>query len=328
MRGILFTGLVRAGALGMAAALAACADSDDSAGLQLHDGPVPLAAKADVVRELRIVNYFVTYGDGEAQPGAPFSTAKRGTGREIRPKAMDAKAAAQCESGSGNYVDGTKHRDFELFAVSAEVDYTAGTLSDCRRTDVPGVDSVTYDGFSEQGASPSGEYHYMIAGDGRTPAVVTVEQDGAVFHQGVLGLVESRSTSALYEERQILRYNFDHDLGSAIVGEFGRADTPFIETDGGGRYTVRGHYRYRSTECEGGSVSIATDSPVIIQQGYPSGGTLRFTSGAGGATVVIRSDNGATIYFASGMTDSISGAEMRQIYDDFETECVLDRFAN
>lgn len=323
-----FARALRAGVWGLSATFVACSGNDGDQGLQLHDGPVPLADKADVVRELRIVNYFVTYGDGEAQPGEPFSTAKRGTGREIRPKAMDAKAAAQCESGSGNYVDGTKQRDFELFAVSAEVDYTAGTLSACRRTDVPGVDSVTYDGFSEQGAAPSGEYDYMIAGDGRTPALVTVEQDGAVFHQGVLGLVESRSTSALYEERQILRYNFDHDLDSAIVGEFGRAGTPFVETDGGGRYTVRGPYRYRSTECEGGSVSIATDSPVFIQQGYPSGGTLRFTSGTAGATVVIRSDNGATIYFANGMTDSISGAEMRQIYDDFETECVLDRFTD
>lgn len=309
--------------------LGACGGGDDTDGaLRLHDAPVPLIVKADVVRELGIVNYFVTFGDGEARYSDRFDASARSATPKARSEVFQAKAEAQCESGTGTYDQGSRLRAFELFGVSAQVDYSVGRLNNCRRTDTPGVDSITLNGVVEQGETASGEYFYQLAGEGRTPALTTVEQDGAVFRQGVLGLTEVRLTSAVLDERQVTRYTFDHDAGSAIVGEFGVAGEPFVETDGGGRYTVNGPYRYQSTECTGGSVRVATASPVVISQGHPSAGTLRFTSGTASATVVIRSDNGATIYFSDGAIDSISGDEMRRIYDDFETECVLDRFAN
>lgn len=307
--------------------IAGCSGGNSEPGLQLHDAPVPLATKTDVVRELRIVNYFVTYGDGEAQYTPPFGSSKAGLDRSAwLAKARSKAEAVACESGSGSSAEGSKQRTFELYGVSRQVDYTVGTFSACRRTDTPGVDSITFDGVLESGDSTSGDYSYLLAGDGRSPSLMTFQQDGATFHQGVLGLSESRISSTLYEERKRMTFNFDHDGGSVILGEFGHSGEPFVETDGGGRYTVNGPYRYVSTECVGGSVDITTDSPLVVEQGYPRGGALRFSSGVVSATVVVRSDSSATIQFSDGTTGSISGNEMRQIYDDFETECVLNRF--
>ena len=315
---------VAASALSSLLMLTAC--GSDS-GPQLSNAPVPLATKDDAVRELRIVNYFLVYGDGEAQYQSPFPSRKRGDRAPHRFAITPAKAeTVDCESGSGSFVEGSRLRAFEFFGTSVQVDYSIGTFAACRRTDTPGVDAITFDGVFEDGESASGEYSYSLAGDGRNPALMIFEQDGAVFHQGVRGLVEHRSTRALYEERQIAVYTFDHDAGSAIVGEFGRSGEPFVETDGGGRYSADGPYRYGSTECEGGSVRLETVSPMVISRGYPSGGTLRFTSGTASATVVIRSDNGATVTFADGSSASITPAEMRELYDDLDTDCVRPRF--
>lgn len=316
---------VAASALSSLVLLAACGGDSER---QLSDTPVPLVTKSDVVRELRIVNYFLIYGDGEAQYGPSLADGKRRHGPLPRwLTRTPAKAeAANCDSGSGETVEGRKQRSFEFFGVSRQVDYSIGTFAACRRTDVSGVDAVTMDGVLEDGESPSGEYSYLLAGDGRKPALMTFELDGAVFHQGVRGLFEYRSTSTLYEQRQTAVFNFDHDAGSAILGEFGSSGEPFVETDGGGRYTADGPYRYNSTECEGGSVRLETVSPMVISRGYPSGGMLRFTSGTASATVVIRSDNGATVYFADGSSASITPAEMRELYDDLDTDCVRPRF--
>ena len=310
--------------------IVACSSgADDAQNLDLHDDPVSLTSKADLVRELQIVNYFVAYGDGEVQSRSALAKAWRSSSTESKAGGMRLKAeSTNCESGSDHVEEGAKSRTFTHFGVSQQVSYTRNTASNCRRTDVSGVDSITYNGTVEDGQSSSGSYTYTIAGAGSAEAEIAVEQDGALFHQSLLGVFETRLVNSAEEERQTAIYKFDHDGGSAIVGEFGKAGEPFTKTDGNGRFTVSGPYRYTSTECTGGSVLVATDSPVVVTRGYPTSGTLRFASGDDSASVTIASDNSATIRFKNGSTASISASEMRRVYDDFDTDCVLDRFDN
>lgn len=311
--------------------LAACSGggSDSPTDLVLNNDPVPLASKADIVRELQIVNYFVAYGDGEVQSRSAFAKAWRGSGTEAQSGGIRSKAeSTNCESGFERSEGGSKSRSFTHFSVDQQVSYTISKASACLRRDISGVDSVTYNGTIEDGETASGGYSYTLAGANGDSAEVTVKQDGATFHQSLQGVIETRHTSSSEEEKQTATYKFDHDGGTAIVGEFGLSGEPFTKTDGGGRFTAAGPYRYTSTECPGGSVRIATDSPVVITRGYPSSGTLRFTSGDDSTSVVIASDNSATIHFKNGDTASISAAEMRRIYDEFDTECVQARFDN
>ena len=304
--------IILLGASTVAAGLG-CSGPKNSGVLYPPDEPIALIEKADVLRELRNINYFVAFGDGEPDQSSP--TGQRGSWQFSSPM------GASRDSGSLRSSTGFRQRDFLHFPFSGNVDYVRSVVSSCRNNSL-GPESVSLDGVYEEGTVPSREFGYQIAGENGEALMTTIVQDGVTFYQSALGTTEYRFDGSRSEVRMIARSTFSHSGGSEIVGEFGLPGLPFVETDGGGQYLVEGPYRYTSTECAGGAATVATEIPLIIDGGRLTGGRLRFRSGNTSALVEIQGDGSAIISFSRGASAYISEEELSHLYSSFDTDCV------
>lgn len=274
--------------------LAACGGGgggDDE--MTVPKGPVSLAAKADVLRELYNVAG-VTIDAGITAKSArllPLVQAKASTREDC------------ADSGSVRYEDNPGSHVFGYFGgVSKNLTIYTDTYSGCRE------DNLTLNGVIETGTS-DGYLFSLIGGD--SGYVETYSADGFTSLTAITGLVESLSTEASQDLRtQNFQFAYSETGGYSARAEFG-VDEIFVNvTDAAGAQSFDGDYAYVSSDCSGGLVAVATTDPLTYNGGAINGGALAFTSGSASASITFGLDGGATLQLPGGVSATATPAEV------------------
>lgn len=318
-----------------ALALAACGggSTEDDAGPQPAPGDVSLSKESDVLREVAVLNAVVsTIGTiGDNLPAVTPAAA---------PAAPVAKAAEACAGGGTvDKTDGTRARTFAYFGgQSIQVVYRSQQFAACQSsgtTDTGQSYTLTLDGGAEAGANGVTEaqidYLYLTAGSGVTPLRVEVGTGaGPTVSLDVLGDEETHRTAETTTTGMILTVGYAATAGATAVasGEtaFGLGTTPFYyEQDvASGGFSLDGPYRYESTRCSGGAVSIDTTARFSAtrddQGAYVNGGAFTLSTTTESVAVTYAADGSASYQIAGGGSGTLSRSEIRQAG---ESGCVL-----
>ena len=314
--------------------LAACSSGGGGDG---GNGPVSLATKADVVRE--IGTFAALHNDAAAEPAAAAQARRSGArrlmapgdsrqarGNRVKGYAPAAEETYPCDSGSVIHEDFTgTARYYPLFGVTPPAtDYSVLEYRDCADTyDYPWT--YTSDGRVETGDSAATaqtpSYSYEVLGSGRTPFTGTAvdTSTGDRYETQLLGRGEYRDTGAVYTWREILtakaQFTFEGDTLSMNVGS-GEDGNPLVVTDdySVGTLAIDGPISYSSSFCKGGRVEFTTVEPLTFgSDGYDSfinGGQIVIEAGGRSVTVTFQNDGGATYQFDGGASGTITRDEM------------------
>lgn len=311
------------------ALLSACGssggDDDDNGIPDPSTAPFAVSTKADVVTEtsnfIGLRNFVLGESDEDVDAAA-LSKAKsfRSSSRKTAKVSPKAAVTENCEGG-GTYTtdEGDKSRTFRYFPqLTVNVTYFSELDRNCKET--ADGETTTYNGYYEDGYSATAvdgvSYDYAVSGRDGVPVTERTEGSGYSEYEEVLGSVETRYTATTLESRYKFSVAYrDKEGNEELAGTYvlGSDSIEFRAAYDASGATFNGPYRYSTTECAGGSGSLATVQALSFDDaGYPTAGQIRISNSnnSGTATVTFNADGSATYQLAGGATGTITRAEL------------------
>jgi hypothetical protein len=319
--------------------LSACGGGGGGSALDNDD--VPLTSKADVLREIEVLDDATDFIAASSPP--PVVTAPTPGliaqllallglgGRTTTPDPETPQAAGTTSiscSGGGTLVDdvGNKNRDFPYYsATQISVNFDHATSANCVQTttaDSGATTTVSANGQLESGHSLAGAdgpvYNYLVAGNDGTPVTTTISttSSGTTTTTGprtLLGTEEDRATDTTKSTAQLVAITYDNGTFN-----FGQGTTPFMtEQDvSSGALQLTGAYAHTSTSCSGGQAYVTTSTPITSASDdvgtYLTAGAIKIATSGSSATITFFPDGSATYTLANGQTGQITRAEIQQ----------------
>jgi hypothetical protein len=313
--------------------LAACGGSTDGPSDGGSSGDLPLATKADVLREIGTLSSAASFFTDTLDEDAILATAKSLRGGVRQGETLRLKATTEnCEAGGTSSVDsGSKSYDFDFFGRTTTVEFERYTDSDCRFTETfqGGSTRYTYDGVDETGETLAGAVpvlEYRAAGSGNGP--VSFEERTSYSNNTVdtytstyLGDMQKRTENGVTSYASALVFSYRSDENGSrydVDATMGFDGAPFrASLNANGALTLDGSLRYGTSECDGGELAIATTALITqADGGYVNGGTVRLSSGTASVTVTFNSDGSASYQFQSGGGGTLTRAEVEAAIQD------------
>jgi hypothetical protein len=279
---------------GLLLLLAACGGGIGSDDEEPGGGtPVPLATKADALRELSVVAELSGVLQG-------FSADEAGGGA--------APKAACPLGGEEEYGTGTADYRFNYFDTQLRpVSYSRTVQRLCTANGSSVNERYSLDGFREDGvtatAGDGSQLQYRQIGINNTPRTTIYQQrsDGTLVYQSEeqqLGTLQQYvKADGNRERRLVFRYVLDDSEDNGILAAIGEAGSPFIIKDlDGVESFYAGRYAYETSEtgCKG-EARVSTLAAITRNAGSVTGGRLQFDAG----------DKRAVISFAADGTGSL-----------------------
>ena len=257
------------------------------------ENPVPLATKADALRELSVVAELSGVLEG-------FSPGGLGGGGTAP------KAAQPCQvSGEEDYGTGTGNYRFNYFDTQLRpVDYSRTVQRSCSYNGANAGVLYTVDGFKESGAASDGSaLRYVLTGSGGSPRKTIEERrsNGSVTYRVEelqLGTLQQKTAADGNRERRLVyRYELKDSDQNRILAALGEDGSPFVIKDlDDVESFYSGRYAYETSEsgCSG-VAGVTTLAAITRNDGRVTGGRLQFDAGDKRAVIVFNADGTGSV---------------------------------
>ncbi len=238
---------------------------------------------------------------------------------------------SDCTSGSATINQDQKHRDYEYYEFSREVDFSKYEFDDCQveseefSSPLVQVGSVELGVEQDQGNDPTNlveSYgHYAVYGNEEVPYVVQISDNVSAekeITESINGSMEWRSTDYNSTFRSSLSQLIEQSDGQYFYWQQGTDEQPLI-VDGGLNFIsfdISGGYEFGGSGCVGGKRTISGTNVLPGSHFFNSPDWKVVISRPLDTLEIVFHKGGATVEYSSGEKVKFDEQRVRQLLEN------------